>query len=124
MKGISNIIGTVFFLLIAISTFSMFIFVINEQSFATGKSLQASNKLVQHSLFLISYKKNITYLAVTSPVNITYIIYPGGTIKKTDISIQSQIPIENITGNQKWVIIITNQGTWYNVSNVTVPVFK
>ena len=124
MKGISNIIGTVFFLLIAISVFSLFIFIANEQLFATEKSLQTYNKLAQHSLFLISYKKNITYLVVTSPVKITYIIYPNGTIKKTDIFIQSQIPLENITGNQKWAVVVTDQGTWYNISNVTVPVFK
>mgnify|MGYP001772507187 CR=1 FL=1 len=124
MKGISNIIGTIFLLFITVSLFAVFLFLTDKQANVTQQNLQVANERVQHALFLIGYENNKTYLIVTSPVTITYIIYPNGSIVKANITVSSGIPIEKITGGQEWAIVVTNQGTWYNVSNVSIPVIK
>ena len=122
--GISTIFGTIFFLIIVVAVFAVFLFELNKQTDTTIRSMYAYNRMAQHALFALAFNKNITYLVVTSPVNITYIIYPNGSVIQTYIQVHSMIPIKNITENQKWAVIVTNQGTWYNVSNISVPVIN
>ena len=121
-KGISTILGTTIFLLVLVAIFSLFIFLIFNQTNATTNVLESVDKAKQNVLFFESYENNETYLVVSEPVNITYIIYPNGTVQSVNIAVHYQIPVSKILGNESWAIIVTNTGEWYNLTKITVPV--
>lgn len=120
-KGLSSIFGTLIFLIVLVSVFSLYVTLIYNQASSTTNILYSINKVKQTVLFQEGYEKNGTYLVVTEPVTITYVIYPNGTVQSTNITVYSQIPVSKILGKQQWAIIVSNTGQWYNLTNITIP---
>ena len=125
-KGISTIIGTLIFLQIIAVSVLLFLYVINMETLKTTSTMEAFDNETQHALLLESYSNNQTYLVVTSPVVITHVIYPNGTATNTSIVVKYSIPATKILGKEKWAVIVTNEGTWYNISvlNITTITLK
>jgi len=123
-KGLSSVFGTLIFLVVLVSIFSIFATLIYNQASSTTNVLYSMDKMKQTVMFQESYEENVTYLMVSEPITITYIIYPNGTVQSTNIAVHSQIPVSKILGKQQWVIIVSNTGYWYNVTNITVPTIR
>jgi len=62
-----------------------------------------------------------TVLRAFQPLHITHIILPNGEVENTSLLLQNQMPINEILNGFSWAIIVTNQGTWYNITPIQLP---
>ncbi|AAY80641.1 hypothetical protein [Sulfolobus acidocaldarius] len=116
-KGISTILGALIFLQILVISISILIVAQNKMANATQ---QISNKLdfyAQSSPLTIVQNNGGYFLVSTTPgERITYVIYPDGNIKEVNIQLPSQL--STILNGSEWAVVITNMGTWFNVTNI------
>jgi flagellin-like protein len=116
-KGVSSILGAIIFIQIVI--LSLIILLSTQQKFTTETEqvIQKLNYYSQNSPLEIVYKNGEYYVVSVSPnIIITYLIYPGGKIIKKEITLPIQVI--NILNGSKWVIAVTNDGTWYNITEL------
>ncbi|MDT7875629.1 MAG: archaellin/type IV pilin N-terminal domain-containing protein, partial [Sulfolobaceae archaeon] len=116
-KGVSSILGAIIFIQIVI--LSLVILLSTQQKFTTETEqvIQKLNYYSQNSPLEIVYKNGEYYVVSVSPnIIITYLIYPGGKIIKKEITLPIQVI--NILNGSKWVIAVTNDGTWYNITEL------
>ena len=85
---------------------------------------KAFDNVSQFAVLIESYANNETYVVTTSPIIITHVIYPNGTITNTSIVVKYAIPASTILSNQSWAVIVTNEGTWFNVTPINVTVIS
>ena len=125
-KGISTILGTAIFIQILVVALALAVLLVVHQTATTVKSEQNLHSLAQHAMIIESYENNQTYLVATSPFVITHVIYPNGTVTNDNITVKYSIPASKILGKEKWAVIVTNEGTWFNISvlNITTITLK
>ena len=125
MNGISPIIGAIFFLIIAVGMLTVMTYLVNQQGITGVKSAQYLQSINQEPIVFESWHNGVVELATTMPFVITHIILPNGTILNTSIFVQNVIPLGDIlVDGAKWAIIVTDRGTWYNVTYLTFPYLK
>ena len=115
-KGISSIVGALIFLQILAISLILVIHVINEETNTTQKSIQTFQSLAENAPIEEMTQHGITYLYSTSPFEITHVVYPNGEIINTSITVNNEYPVSKILGGYPWAIIVTNKGTYYNVT--------
>jgi len=115
-KGISSILGALIFLQILLISMLLIIHVINNETNITLKSVQRIQALSEYAPISENVENDTTYLYSTSTFTITHVIYPNGEIKNTSILVKNKVPVSQILNGFPWAIIVTSQGTWYNVS--------
>ena len=115
-NGISSILGALIFLQILAISLVLVVHVINNETYTTLKSVQRVQALSEYAPIAETVENNVTYLYSTSPFKITHVIYPDGEIENTNIPVESKLPVSQILNGSSWAIIVTSQGTWYNVT--------
>ena len=115
-KGISSILGALIFLQILLISLLLVIHVINNETNITLKSVQRFQAFSENAPIEEEIENNITYLYSTTPFVITHIIYPNGEIVNTSIMVNGRYPVSQVLNGFPWAIIVTNKGTWYNVT--------
>jgi len=115
-KGISSVLGALIFLQILLVSLLLVIHVINNETKITLKSIQRFQTLSENAPIEEEVENNITYLYSTTPFIITHIIYPDGEIVNTSIVVNNKFPVSQILDGCPWAIVVTNKGTWYNVT--------
>ena len=123
-KGISTIIGSIFLIQIITISVVLFLYVINNETYTVTHATKAFDNVSQFAVLMESYSNNKTYVITTSPIIITHVIYPNGTITNTSIAVKYTVPASTILGQQKWAVIVTNEGTWFNVTPINVTVIS
>jgi len=119
-KGISTIIGSIFLIQIIAVSVVLFLYVVNNETYTVTHATKALDNVSQFAVLMESYSNNKTYVVTTSPIIITHVIYPNGTVTNTSIVVKYNIPASAILSNQKWAVIVTNEGTWFNVTPINV----
>lgn len=115
-KGISSILGALIFLQILLISLILVIHVIDNETNTTLKSLHRVQALSEYAPISETVENNVTYLYSTSTFTITHVVYPNGEIVNASISVDDKYPVSQILNGSPWAIVITSQGTWYNVS--------
>ena len=115
-KGISSILGALIFLQILLISLLLVIHVLDSETNVTLRSVQRIQALSEYAPITETVENNITYLYSTSPFEITHVIYPDGEIVNITIPVRNEIPASQILNGNPWAIIVTSQGTWYNVT--------
>jgi len=115
-KGISSILGALVFLQILLISMLLIIHVINNETNITLKSVQRIQALSEYSPISENVENDTTYLYSTSTFTITHVIYPNGEIMNTSILVKNKVPVSQILNGSPWAIIVTSQGSWYNVT--------
>jgi len=115
-KAISTILGALIFLQILLISMVLVIYVVNNETNVTLKGVQRVQALSEYAPITEDVENNVTYLYSTSPFTITHVIYPDGEIVNTTIEVKNRVPIPQILNGSQWAVIITSQGTWYNVT--------
>ena len=115
-KAISTILGALIFLQILLISMVLVIYVVNNETNVTLKGVQRVQALSEYAPITEDVENNVTYLYSTSPFAITHVIYPDGEIINTTIEVKNRMPVSQILNGSPWAIIITSQGTWYNVT--------
>ncbi|MEJ2774946.1 archaellin/type IV pilin N-terminal domain-containing protein [Sulfolobaceae archaeon RB850M] len=116
-KGVSSILGAIIFIQIVILSLVILLSIQQKFTTETEQVIQKLNYYSQNSPLEIVYKNGEYYVVSVSPnIIITYLIYPGGKIIKKEITLPIQVI--NILNGSKWVIAVTNDGTWYNITEL------
>jgi len=99
---------------------ALVISVINNEANYSVDTIQYLQSVSQKPLIYETWHNGVIQLATNRPFEISHIILPNGQIINKSILVQNTIPLGNIlVGNASWAIIVTNEGTWYNVTHLT-----
>lgn len=133
MKGISSIIGALIFLQILLISLVLVIHFQNNEDYITISTIQKLHSLQEASPIMEFEQNSTIYLYSLYPIEITHIIYPDGKIVNKNVTI-TITPADEILNGYKWAIVVTNQGTWFNITNlkttllnpsiITFPLYK
>ena len=114
-RGISSILGAI--ILIQIILLSLLLLITIQQKIGDISSdvMEKLNSYSQNSPISIVEIDGEFLLASTTPEYVCYVIYPNNY---TPVHKVFKLPIllNLILNNYSWAIIVTNKGTWYNVS--------
>jgi len=120
-RGISTIIASIFVIEIVALSMLLIVTYENNQANDTIKTVQSLQEKAQQPLLYEAWDNGNTVLRAFQPLLITHVILPNGEIENTSLLLQNQIPITEITNGFPWAIIVTNQGTWYNITPIQLP---
>jgi len=121
-KGISTVLMTVITIMIVSVSLGLIISVINNEANYSADTAQYLQSVSEKPMIYETWHNGVVQLVTNRPFEISHIILPNGQIINKSISVQNTIPLGNIlVGNASWAIIVTNEGTWYNVTHLTDP---
>lgn len=118
MRGISSIIGALIFLQILLISLVLIVHFQNNEDKITISTVQRFHDLEEVSPIMEFGQNSTIYLYSLYPIEITHIIYPNGEIINKNMTL-TVTPVEEILNDHKWAVIITNQGTWFNVTDLS-----
>lgn len=118
-RGISSILGAVILVQIIIMSLLVVLSVEQQLGSSSQNLIKRLNYYSQNSpLSIIEINENY-YITSPSQQYICYIIYPN-ELKPIHEKISVPVSINSILGGYPWAIIITNKGTWYNVTSLGI----
>ncbi|MEM3914623.1 MAG: hypothetical protein QXX67_04725 [Metallosphaera sp.] len=113
-KGVSGIIASIILIIIFISAVSVILYFQNV-SFQGIRAVTSDLNNIPASIVELPGDRVYS----DRPVTIAYVIYPDGETEQLNMSISSDpVSISSIIGGYKWAILVTNQGEYFNVSNI------
>ncbi|MEM4146608.1 MAG: hypothetical protein QXH41_02905, partial [Metallosphaera sp.] len=113
-KGVSGIIASIILIIIFISAVSVILYFQNV-SFQGIRAVTSDLNNIPASIVELPGDR----IYSDRPVTIAYVIYPDGETEQLNMSISSDpVSISSIIGGYKWAILVTNQGEYFNVSNI------
>jgi hypothetical protein len=117
MNAVSSIIGGLILIIIIISSISLIYFIINSNNNLQNKFLNEIGKIIQYPILSELEINGQTYLVSTKPTIIKYLIFPNGSALPVNINL-NKIPVNLLLHNQPWVVVVTQEGIWINVTNI------
>jgi flagellin-like protein len=118
-RGISSILGAVILVQIIIMSLLVVLSVEQQLGSSSQNLINRLNYYSQNSPLSIIEINGNYYITSPSQQYICYIIYPN-ELKPIHEKISIPVSINSILGGYPWAIIITNKGTWYNVTSLGI----
>ncbi|AOL16271.1 hypothetical protein BFU36_05670 [Sulfolobus sp. A20] len=122
-KGISSILGAIVVIqIVALSLALILYFTSLNTKIYDAEYTQMMSELQNAPITVLPTINGPKILSSTAyPISIKYIIYPNGAITSTNLPIPSDGTYINFNG-YPWVIIVLNNGQWYNISDQRIVI--
>jgi archaeal flagellin N-terminal-like domain len=118
-RGISSILGAVILVQIIIMSLLVVLSVEQQLGSSSQNLIKRLNYYSQNSPLSIIEINGNYYITSPNQQYICYIIYPN-ELKPIHEKISIPVSINSLLGGYPWAIIITNKGTWYNVTSLGI----
>ncbi|QGR19279.1 archaellin/type IV pilin N-terminal domain-containing protein [Stygiolobus azoricus] len=118
-KGISSILGAVILVQIIIMSLLLVLSVEKQLGSSSQNLITRLNYYSQNSPLSIIEINGSYYITSPSKQYICYVIYPN-ELKPIRVKISVPVSINSILLGHPWAIIITNKGTWYNITSLGI----
>ncbi|BCU71154.1 archaellin/type IV pilin N-terminal domain-containing protein [Stygiolobus caldivivus] len=114
-RGISSILGAVIFIQIVLLSLLLLAIIQERLGSASSSIIQKLDYYSQTSPISVVEANGNYMLVSANPEDICYIIYPNN-FTPVHKKLSLPISVSSVLYTYPWALIITNKGTWYNIS--------